>query len=53
MLRPFTAHQMDWVTEYFEAPGVEPAVANSSALWIDDHLKLVEERVMTVPLVTG
>jgi SAM-dependent methyltransferase len=38
-----------WLSEYFEALGVEKAVANPSALWIDGHLKLVEERVMTVP----
>ncbi len=38
-----------WLAEYFEALAVEPAVANPSALWIDGHLKLVEERVMTVP----
>ncbi len=38
-----------WLAKYFDALAVEPAVANPSALWIDGHLQLIEERVMTVP----
>lgn len=38
-----------WLTEYFPTLGAEPLLADPSAQWLDEHLGLREERVLSVP----